>query len=244
MESCNIDISVIVPVYNSAETISELASRIVSAMIRQKLAYEIILIDDCSADNSWAEIKKVCQINAQITGARLAINTGQWCASIAGIGRARGKYIVTIDDDLEYDPRDILKLYDTIISGNYQVVFGTADEKYHLQGKSRSLSRWRNNLLNALWNKGRTDSFKIFDRTLVFDKNAFLLKEHFEAFITHHLERKHWGYCSVNFNKRISGASNHTFIKKMKLFFLFTSHHLMRGRATADYSIVEEVTRL
>lgn len=241
MEVSFIDISIVVPVYNSESTISELTSRIISAMDARQISYELILVDDDSQDNSWQLIKEICKSKKWIKGLHLAMNVGQWCSSIAGISMAKGKYIVTIDDDLEYNPEDILMLYDAIISSPYRVVFGIAKDKYRMQGKSDVFSRLRNNVLNLLWNKGPTDSFKIFSRDLVFEKQDYKLNIHFEAYIASHLDRKLWGYCKIGYNKRKSGLSNHSLWKKIKLFCLFSTHYLYIQSRKPCYNISQEI---
>src|SRR5579863_5766823 len=92
-----VKISVIVPVYNSAGIVNELCSRLV-AVLQSMVGedYEIILVDDCSRDGVWNEIKSLSQNNPQIKGFRLSNNYGQWMASLAGIEQSRGNYIVTI----------------------------------------------------------------------------------------------------------------------------------------------------
>jgi glycosyltransferase involved in cell wall biosynthesis len=152
---------------------------------------------------------------------------------------ASGEYIVTIDDDLEYLPEDIITLYDYIKANNFHVVFGIAEEKYRLQGKNTRLAKGRTRLLNALWGKGVTDSFKIFKKELVFDADSFIVEEHFEAFIKHRLAQSFWGYTAVGYEARMAGSSNHTFLKKLKLFFLFTAQYFSKKKTKPLWLISE-----
>ncbi len=218
------DISIVVPVYNSALIIPELIARVQTAIQSSTLTYELLLTDDCSTDNSWQIISELSKTNDHVIGLRLSKNNGQWCSTLAGISRASGKYIVTIDDDLEYGPVDIVKLYNHIISGEHYVVFGMAKEKYLLQGKNERISRWRKSLVHRLWSSPPTDSFKIFRRDLVFNGNQFLPTVFLDAFIIHQLDKKFIGYMEVGFNKRFAGVSNTPFLKKIQLFFLYGFH--------------------
>ena len=226
MDPNRIDISIIVPVYNSAETIPELVMRVVRAMGSAGLTYEVILVDDRSTDTSWQAILMECHQSKRIIGLRLADNNGQWRSSLAGMSLASGRYIVTMDDDLEYDPLDIPELYKAIFLNNHSVVFGLAPDKYRLQGKNEMLSKLRNRILNILWNKPVTDSFKIIDRKVIFQDGRFKLTEPFEVFMTHHLKKTSWGYHTVRFNNRRAGTSNHSLSMKAKLFFIYSAYFL------------------
>lgn len=70
-------------------------------------AYEIIIADDCSSDNSWAVLREIAAAEARVRGIRFAHNCGQSAALWAGVKAARGKFIVTLDADLQNDPRDV-----------------------------------------------------------------------------------------------------------------------------------------
>jgi len=237
MDNYTPDISIVVPVYNSAHTLRVFVARVQQVMAKVQLSYELILTDDCSTDSSWTIIKDICQENKNVVGIHLANNCGQWCASLAGMSKSRGAYIVTIDDDLEYDPADIIKMYQFITNSDYKVVFGRSNEKYTLQNKNKQLADWRNNMLNRFWRKGITDSFKIFQRNLVFGKSAFLPAVSFEAYITQRLERRFWGYTDVNFSRRFAGRSNYSLLKKMNLFLLLSSQFITNpGMYLARYA--------
>jgi glycosyltransferase involved in cell wall biosynthesis len=219
-----VEVSIIVPVYNSVEIIPELVRRIESAMNEINVSFEIILSEDCSHDNSWGVIKELAVSKKEIKGLRLSKNYGQWRSTLAGISRAKGRYIVTIDDDLEYEPYEIVKLYQSITSKDYHVVFGIPKDKYALQGKSNLLSKWRKAIMHKLWNSPATDSFRIFKRELVFYDDVFMPKVFIDAFIVHHTDRRFIGYSDISSNKRYAGVSNVSFFKKLGLFFLYRSH--------------------
>ena len=106
-----IDISVIVPVYNSAGTLSTLVERISHSLAQEKLTFEIIMIDDGSHDASWQTICDIASHMPQAAGVRLTQNMGQHAATIAGLQAARGNVSVTLDDDLQHPPEDIATLY-------------------------------------------------------------------------------------------------------------------------------------
>ncbi len=237
-------LSVVVPVYNSSKILGELVNRVENALSGSGLSFEIILADDASPDSSWNEITELCYAKKHVVGLRLKKNTGQWFASLVGMSKARGRYIVTIDDDLEYAPEDILKLYQQITSRDLMVVFGMAKEKYEKKGQNQFISKGRNRLLNFFWQKNPTESFKILKREFVFSSDNFLPEIHFEAFQKKRAELSGIGFCSVEYHKRLSGSSNHPFFKKVRLFFLFTRQHWGFGSSKISNVLIAETFNL
>jgi len=110
MDSPEIEISVVIPVFNSSMIIPELLKRTIKTMNELDVPYEIILVEDCGTDDSWDIIKKFSYENAFIKGLRMSKNYGQWITTLAGMSFSKGAYIVTMDDDLEYEPTEIKKL--------------------------------------------------------------------------------------------------------------------------------------
>src|SRR5687768_10022099 len=190
-----ISISAVVPVYNSEKIVSELCHRLhhaLNAICGQN--YEIILVDDCSTDKVWSKIKELASAQTNVKGFRFGKNSGQWMATLAGINKAVGKYIVTIDDDLEYDPVDIEKLYKAITISGLPLVIGIAPGKYKKKSLDALTSAPRKKIVDFVWRKFPTDSFKIFKRELLFNGTSFGPKVHFEAFIKHSLDKRFAGY--------------------------------------------------
>lgn len=214
------EISIVVPVYCSAAILPELARRIRASFDDSGLHYEVIFADDRSNDNSWEVIQALCRNDDRFSGFRNDQNLGQPYNSLKGISLAKGRFIATIDDDLEYEPSDILLLYKHIVQSEHDVVFGLPAEKYSKKGKSPAIVNARNRVLNYIWNKPVTDSFKIFRREVVFsDEGIFLPRVHFEGYIRDHVARDKIGYVSVSFNERFAGQSNYTLMRKLRMFF-------------------------
>ena len=95
------NLSVIIPVYNSSSIILKLVSKISEEILKIKRisTYQIVLINDCSEDSSWSEISKICNQEKFIVGINLMKNYGQHNAIMAGINIAEGDYVITMDDD-------------------------------------------------------------------------------------------------------------------------------------------------
>jgi undecaprenyl-phosphate 4-deoxy-4-formamido-L-arabinose transferase len=119
-----ITLSVVVPVYRSSKSIYELYSRICTTLEKNQVSFEIIFVEDCGGDNSWEIICDLALQNTKVEGIRLSRNYGQHNALLAGIRLAKGKFIVTMDDDLQHPPEEIPKLILKIQEG-YDVVYGS-----------------------------------------------------------------------------------------------------------------------
>lgn len=117
-----IEISVVIPVYGAPELISELCSRLHKSLREITQDYEIILVFDCSPDDSWERICKECRIDKRVKGVRLSRNFGQHYAITAGLEHAVGKWVVVMDCDLQDQPEEICKLYRKAKEG-YDIVF-------------------------------------------------------------------------------------------------------------------------
>lgn len=132
----NIDVSVVVPVYESAEVLSELVGRLITTFNATSRTYEIILVDDGSNDNSWQVISQLAAAQPDIlTGIQLMRNYGQHNALMCGFRHVRGSIIVTLDDDLQNPPEEIHRLLEVLSENMSDVVYGLP--------KTRQDSRWR-----------------------------------------------------------------------------------------------------
>ncbi|MCF6150630.1 MAG: glycosyltransferase family 2 protein [Candidatus Kuenenia sp.] len=106
------DISIIIPLYNEVENIEPLANAIINAL--KGYVYEVIIVDDGSTDGSNEKLKELCVNYANFRTIRLKRNAGQTAAMDAGFKRAKGKYVVSMDADLQNDPTDIPKLLEQL----------------------------------------------------------------------------------------------------------------------------------
>ncbi|WP_207778454.1 glycosyltransferase family 2 protein [Balneicella halophila] len=113
-------ISIVIPVYNEEENVKLLSERISEAM--SDFNYELILVDDGSTDRTRSNIKVIDNPHLILVG--LKKNYGQSLALAAGIDLAKGDYIVTLDGDLQNDPRDIPMMIERIQKGDFDVVTG------------------------------------------------------------------------------------------------------------------------
>ena len=122
-------ISVIVPVYNSADTVSHLVGRTGAALHSLQQPFEVILVDDGSHDESWKELAKQAELHQWIVPVRLTRNFGQHNALLCGLRKAKYETTVTIDDDLQHPPEEIPRLLELL--GEADVVYGAPTKQQH-----------------------------------------------------------------------------------------------------------------
>lgn len=119
------DISIVVPVFNSAGTLPKLYCGIQEVMATMSLSFEVLFVDDGSSDESWRVIHDLKREHGDaVRGFRLARNSGQQAATYCGLLESRGEWVVTLDDDLQPHPREIVKLWEHARSNRSDVVYG------------------------------------------------------------------------------------------------------------------------
>jgi len=101
------ELSLVIPCYNEQDNLRALIEAIRAAVDPLKLPYEVVITDDCSKDKSWEILKELAAADPCIRPQRFAFNCGESAASWAGMKAARGRYIVTVDADLQNDPKDL-----------------------------------------------------------------------------------------------------------------------------------------
>lgn len=123
-------LSVVIPVYNSKPTLSELVERLGVALEQLANRYEVVLVNDGSRDGSWDEISRLASTRNWIRGISLMRNYGQHNALLCGIRAAKNDVIIIMDDDLQHPPNEIGNLLCKIAEG-YDVVYGVPKEDQH-----------------------------------------------------------------------------------------------------------------
>lgn len=123
-------VSVVVPVYNSETALPELVRRLQPVLECVAHTYELVLVNDGSADASWDVICNLAASQPWLRGLNLARNYGQHNALLAGIRATDCDVIITMDDDLQHPPEEIPKLLAKLAEG-YDVVYGTPQQEQH-----------------------------------------------------------------------------------------------------------------
>jgi dolichol-phosphate mannosyltransferase len=117
------ELSLVIPCYNEQDNLRALIRAIREAVDPLKLPYEIVITDDCSRDQSWEILKELAASDPRIRVQRFAFNCGESAASWAGLKTARGRHLVTLDADLQNDPKDLPKFLEAL--KHFDCVCGT-----------------------------------------------------------------------------------------------------------------------
>lgn len=172
------DLSVVAPLYNESQNVRPLVEWILQALETYPGSYEIILVDDGSRDDTWEQVRGVAA-DQRVTGLRLGRNVGQTAAMMAGFDHAQGRIVVSLDGDLQNDPRDIPALIAKLEEG-YDLVCGWRRQR---QDKLllRKIPSWiANRLIRRLTGVPITDngcSLKAYRRDLL-NRIALYAEQH------------------------------------------------------------------
>jgi glycosyltransferase involved in cell wall biosynthesis len=122
--------SIVIPVYNSEKIIKETVREIEEFFSKTGFLYEVILVNDGSKDNSWIKLEEIATTNNKVIAINLLKNYGQHNAVLCGFSYASGEYVITMDDDLQNPPAEIIHLINKMNEG-YDAVFGKFKQKKH-----------------------------------------------------------------------------------------------------------------
>ncbi len=220
--------SVIIPVYNGADTVPQLTERLLKVMPELFPAYEIILIDDCSPDKSWETLKSLQRSYPDLVRAiHLSRNFGQHNATLCGIRAARFDVCITMDDDLQHPPEQLPLLTEEFNKG-YDVVYAVPKKLPH--------SWWRNlgsKMTKIVLGKimgipiREIGAWRVFRTDL---RDAFANYNSPEVYIDPLLSwgTKNFSHVYVEEDKREIGQSNYSFRKLVKASLL-----ILTGYSTA-----------
>lgn len=234
------EISIVIPVYNSAGIVESLCSRIAEGM--SAFSYEIILVNDCSKDNSWEKIVEQTASQKNITGINLKKNSGQDNALLAGLRQSKGNFVVIMDDDLQHDPNDITTLYNECKKG-FDVCY--ANFKSKKQNLVKNTGSNVNGLVaSVLINKPKNiylSPFKIISRSTVSEVVKFAgpypYIDGILLTITQNITQ-----VDVEHHPRAEGKGNYSFSLSVSVFIrLFTGFSVLPLRLATITGIIATV---
>lgn len=152
----NLDVSIVVPLYDEAESLPELTAWIDRVMREHALSYELILVDDGSDDGSWAVIEQLCETYPALRAIGFTRNYGKSAALYCGFEAARGEVVITMDADLQDSPDEIPELRRMILEEGYDLVSGWKKHRYDPIGK-----RWPSKFFN--WTARTVSGIRLHD---------------------------------------------------------------------------------
>ncbi len=124
------DISIVIPLFNEAESLPELHAWIKRVMDAHQFSYEVIFIDDGSKDDSWKIIKELHEFDSNVKGIKFRRNYGKSPGLYCGFEKAQGDVVITMDADLQDSPDEIPEFYRMITEDGYDLVSGWKKKRY------------------------------------------------------------------------------------------------------------------
>src|SRR5690554_1742194 len=124
-----IEISIVVPLYNEVESLPELHEWILSVMHKNKFTYEIIFVDDGSKDGSWEIVEELRSKDENVRGIKFQRNYGKSAALQKGFEATKGRFVVTMDADLQDSPEEIPEMIRMLKEDNFDLVSGWKKKK-------------------------------------------------------------------------------------------------------------------
>ncbi|MEO5570558.1 MAG: glycosyltransferase family 2 protein [Bacteroidia bacterium] len=220
------DISVIVPVYRSESTLEELFGRI-DNVLGKDYTYEVIFVDDDGGDNSWNVIEQLhAKHPEKITAIKLSKNFGQHNAIMCGMHYTKGKFIVTIDDDLQIPPEELIKLIQKQKETNAELVYGVYGQKEHARLRNKGSEMVQKIFRYVFKTTGDITSFRLIKTEM-----KTKISQHAQSFIfidgLLHWHTNKISRVLVEHKPRQQGQSGYSFVKLFalagNLLFNFTT---------------------
>ena len=214
----DIQISVVIPVYNSEDCLDELAKRLTDVLNNSGRTYEIILVNDCSPDNSWQKITELCEIYDRLKGINLRKNFGQDSAIMAGLNHSSGESVIIMDDDLQHDPADIPPLLGGLEKG-YDVCYAFFISKK--QSYFKNVGSWFNDkVANIILRKPKKvylSPYKVIKREVI---NEIIKYDGPYPYIDGLLFRvtRNITQVSIQHHERYAGAGNYNLRKSIRVW--------------------------
>lgn len=205
--------SVVVPVFNSAHTLQRLCQSIDAYFEQIGVSYEMILVNDGSADNTWEELVVLKKhYNQKLIAVQLLRNSGQHKAILCGFRFCRGQWVVTLDDDLQFLPQDISQLYARQKETDADLVYGIFIKKQHSLPRNVGSAALSWIFSRYASTTGRGSSFKLIRGKIV---RQISDHHHPYTFIDELIcwYASHIQYVEVPHYERADGKSGYTFFK-------------------------------
>ena len=216
--SSEVQVSVVIPVYGTQSTLKLLTDKIIESCHQADLQCEIILVDDCGPGDTWARIQEIAKNRNNVTGILLSRNFGQHPAILAGLAKAKGKWIVVMDCDLQDDPAYIPDLFNKANAEELDYVLVNRGD-WEDNGLRRFLSKSFYSFLSFMTGvklSSQFGNFGIYHRRVI---NSVLDLDEQDVFLPTALNWVGYkrGELKADRSQRVEGESSYTFKKLLLL---------------------------
>jgi glycosyltransferase involved in cell wall biosynthesis len=210
-------ISIVIPVYNGSATLASLVNAIKKVCQANDYKYQIILVNNGSADNSWEIIKKLASQSPETIGFNLARNYGQHTANLCGFRNSTYEYIITMDDDFQNPPSEIPRFINKALEG-YDLVIGRFKSKQH--------STWRRtgSVIVQLLNRSIFEiergldlsNYRCIHRSVI---DSIIARKHYRPYIPGLILEHSFNRVNIEVKhfRRKYGSSNYNMVKIVRL---------------------------
>ncbi len=205
-------LSVVIPCYNEASTLADVVARVGTADTAE-LDLEIVIVDDCSGDESWVVAEDLAANDPRVRVFRHAVNQGKGAALRTGFASATGDLVIVQDADLEYDPADYVNLLKPVLVGEADVVYGSrflernaTDAHYFLHGMANRFLTALSNVLTGLKLTDMETCYKLIPKRLLeritIAENRFGIEPEITAKLAHMKPRPRIAEVPVSYTNR------------------------------------------
>ncbi len=217
--------SIVIPAYNSKDTIGQLCGEIGEVFASLNESFEIVIVNDGGEKEVWDEITRVYQeSDAKMTVIRLTKNYGQHNATLCGIENSTGDLIITIDDDLQVRPNEMLKLIEEYKNEDADLVYGLYDKKQHNLLKNAGSTYIKKTSKLLLKSPGKGSSFRLLNRKLadeiLMHGQSFVYIDELLLWYTDNI-----AFVQVQHEKRQHSKSGYSSFKLFKIAFNITTQY-------------------
>ena len=237
------ELSLVIPCYNEEGNLRPLVKAIHDAMGLLGIGCEIVITDDCSTDGSWAVLKEIAAADQRVRVQRFKFNCGESAATWAGMQSARGRYIVTLDADLQNDPRDLPKFLEGLkqadcVCGTRVETRGQGDNFVRIA--SSRIANWVRNKLSSENFSDSGCGYRAFKRECIANVKMFTGAHRFLPTLIR-MEGFTVTEIPVSTNPRFSGQSHYGVWNRLfKSFYDLLAVRWMKTRVLR-YQIIDHV---
>jgi glycosyltransferase involved in cell wall biosynthesis len=235
-------VSVVIPTYRNAGTLPELHRRLSGVLDQFTADWEVVLVDDASNDGTWQALEALHEQDPRVKLVRFASNMGQHHATLCGIQRATGDYVVTIDDDLQNPPEEIPRLIAKLDEG-YDIVIGSiGGDKKHSSFRNLA-SRTVQGFIGVILDKPddlELTAYRAMTRRAADQIGAFTgAHVYLPGLMLSSVPHDRITNLPVEHHDRVGGRSTYTFRKLVKLFsYLLINHSFLPLRLVTGFGLL------